>query len=158
MPFKVAVVQASPVVFDPERTLEKLPILACEAAQKGAGIVLFPEAFVSGYPRGLDFGAVVGSRTDAGREDFRRYWESGVDVPGPAVDHLARTARSKAIYLVVGVIEREAGTLYCTVLFFAPDGTFLGKHRKVMPTGSERLGGGFGAGAHAPASAPRVGD
>src|SRR5258706_6401151 len=150
MPFKVAVVQASPIVFDRERTLEKLSILAGEAAQKGARIVLFPEAFVSGYPRGLDFGAVVGSRTDAGREDFRRYWESSVDVPGPAVDHLARTARSNAVYLVVGVIEREAGTLYCTVLFFAPDGTFLGKHRKVMPTGSERLVWGFGDGSTLP--------
>ena len=150
MPFKVAVVQASPIVFDRERTLEKLSILAGEAAQKGARIVLFPEAFVSGYPRGLDFGAVVGSRTDAGREDFRRYWESSVDVPGPAVDHLARTARSNAIYLVVGVIERDAGTLYCTVLFFAPDGTFLGKHRKVMPTGSERLVWGFGDGSTLP--------
>src|SRR5882762_7963452 len=150
MSFKVAVIQASPVVFDRERTLEKLSNLAGEAAQKGARIVLFPEAFVSGYPRGLDFGAVVGSRTDAGREDFRRYWESSVDVPGPAVDHLVRTARSNAVYLVVGVIEREAGTLYCTVLFFAPDGTFLGKHRKVMPTGSERLVWGFGDGSTLP--------
>src|SRR6202040_3833388 len=86
---KVAVVQASPVVFDRERTLDKVHALAGEAAGKGAQLVLFPEAFVSAYPRGLDFGAVVGSRTDAGREDFRRYWESSVDVPGPAFDHLS---------------------------------------------------------------------
>jgi nitrilase len=148
--FTVAVVQASSVVFDRERTLEKLSGLAAQAAQKGARLVLFPEAFVSGYPRGLDFGAVVGSRTDAGREDFRRYWESSIDVPGPAVDYLARTARSNAIYLVVGVVERDAGTLYCTVLFFAPDGTLLGKHRKVMPTGAERLVWGFGDGSTLP--------
>jgi nitrilase len=148
--FKVAVVQASSVVFDRERTLEKLSGFAAQAAQKDARLVLFPEAFVSGYPRGLDFGAVVGSRTDAGREDFRRYWESSVDVPGPAVDYLARTARSNAIYLVVGVVERDAGTLYCTVLFFAPDGTLLGKHRKVMPTGAERLVWGFGDGSTLP--------
>jgi nitrilase len=148
--FKVAVVQASSVVFDRERTLEKLSGLAAQAAQKGARLVLFPEAFVSGYPRGLDFGAVVGSRTDEGREDFRRYWESSVDVPGPAVDYLARTARNNAIYLVVGVVERDAGTLYCTVLFFAPDGTLLGKHRKIMPTGSERLVWGFGDGSTLP--------
>jgi nitrilase len=147
---KVAVVQASPVFFDRERTLEKLSALAREAAQQGARLVLFPEAFVSAYPRGLDFGAVVGSRTDSGREDFRRYWESSVDVPGPAVDHLARTARSNNIYLVVGVIERDAGTLYCTVLFFAPDGNFLGKHRKVMPTASERLVWGYGDGSTLP--------
>ena len=148
--FKVAVVQASSVVFDRERTLEKLSGLAVQAAQKGARLVLFPEAFVSGYPRGSDFGAVVGSRTDEGREDFRRYWESSVDVPGPAVDYLARTVRRNAIYLVVGVVERDAGTLYCTVLFFAPDGTLLGKHRKIMPTGSERLVWGFGDGSTLP--------
>ena len=99
--------------------------------------MLFPEAFVSAYPRGMDFGSVIGARSDEGREAFRRYWESSVDVPGPAVDELARTARDYAIYLVIGVVERDRGTLYCTVLFLAPDGTYLGKHRKVMPTGSE---------------------
>jgi nitrilase len=146
----VAVVQAAPVAFDRERTLAKLHDLAGEAARQGARLVLFPEAFVSAYPRGLDFGAVVGSRTEEGREDFLRYWESSVDVPGPAVDSLARTARSHDIYLVVGVIEREGGTLYCTVLFFAPDGAYLGKHRKVMPTASERLVWGFGDGSTLP--------
>jgi nitrilase len=157
MSHKVAVVQASPVVFDRERTLEKLSSLAREAAQQGAQLVLFPEAFVSAYPRGLDFGAVVGSRTDAGREDFRRYWESSVDVPGPAVDHLSRTAQTNNIYLVVGVMERDAGTLYCTVLFFAPDGSFLGKHRKLMPTASERLVWGFGDGSTLPVFATPLG-
>ena len=146
----VAVVQASPVVFDRERTLQKVHTLAGEAARKGAQLVLFPEAFVSAYPRGLDFGAVVGSRTDQGREDFRRYWASSVDVPGPAVDALARTARSHDIYLVIGVVERDGGTLYCTALFFAPDGRYLGKHRKIMPTASERLVWGFGDGSTMP--------
>jgi nitrilase len=146
----VAVVQAAPVAFDRERTLDKLHALAGDAARQGAELVLFPEAFVSAYPRGLDFGAVVGSRTDEGREDFRRYWESSVDVPGPAVDRLARTARAHGIYLVVGVVERDGGTLYCTVLFFAADGAYLGKHRKIMPTGSERLVWGFGDGSTFP--------
>lgn len=157
MTHKVAVVQASPVMFDCERTLEKLSALAREASQQGAQLVLFPEAFVSAYPRGLDFGAVVGSRTDAGREDFRRYWESSIDVPGPAVDHLSRTARANNIYLVAGVIERDAATLYCAVLFFAPDGTFLGKHRKLMPTASERLVWGFGDGSTLPVFATPLG-
>jgi nitrilase len=148
--YKVAVVQAAPIVFDRDRTLKKASVLAAEAAAKGARLVLFPEAFVSAYPRGLDFGAVVGSRTDEGREDFRRYWESSVDVPGPAVEHLAGTARANRIYLVVGVVERDAGTLYCTVLFFAPDGAYLGKHRKIMPTASERLVWGFGDGSTLP--------
>ena len=148
--FKAAVVQASPVVFDRQRTLEKVRVLVREAVRQGAQLVLFPEAFVSGYPRGLDFGAVVGSRTDQGREDFRRYWESSVDLPGPAVDELAQTARENQIHLVIGVVEREGGTLYCCVLFFAPDGSFLGKHRKIMPTGSERLVWGFGDGSTMP--------
>src|SRR5215470_10327133 len=147
---RVAVVQAAPIAFDRERTIDKLHRLTGEAAQQGARLVLFPEAFVSAYPRGLDFGAVVGSRTDEGREDFRRYWESSVDVPGPAVDHLSRTARANHIHLVIGVIERDGGTLCCTVLFFAPDGTFLGKHRKIMPTASERLVWGFGDGSTLP--------
>ncbi len=147
---KVAVVQAASVTFDREKTLGKVHRLAREAAQQGAQLVVFPEAFVSGYPRGLDFGAVVGSRTDKGREDFRRYWESSVDVPGPAVNELARAARNNKIYLVVGVVERDGGTLHCCVLFFAPDGTYLGKHRKVMPTASERLVWGFGDGSTLP--------
>src|SRR3989442_1461405 len=127
MTSKVAVVQASPVVFDRERTIDKLSALTHAAAKQDAQLVVFPEAFISAYPRGLDFGAVVGSRTDAGREDFRRYWESSVDVPGPAVEELGRSARSNSIYLVVGVVERDGGTLYCSVLFFAPNGSFLGK-------------------------------
>src|SRR5499427_5966247 len=113
--FKAAVVQASPVIFDREKTLEKVEALASKAAREGAQLVVFPEAFVSAYPRGLDFGAVVGSRSDEGREDFRRYWESSVDVPGPAVEQIARTARNNGIYLVIGVVERDGGTLYCSV-------------------------------------------
>src|ERR1700726_4626323 len=116
--YQVAVVQAAPVAFDLKRSLQKAHSLAAEAAGKSARLVLFPEAFLSAYPRGLDFGAVIGSRSDEGREDFRRYWESSVDVPGPAVDALSRTARSHSVYLIVGVVERDRGTLYCSVLFF----------------------------------------
>jgi nitrilase len=148
--FKVAVVQASPVVFDRERTVKKVHALATEAARKGARLVVFPEAFVSAYPRGMDFGAVIGSRSDKGREQFRRYWESSIDVPGPAVEVLGETAKACQIYLVIGVIERDQGTLYCTVLFFSPDGGYLGKHRKIMPTASERLVWGFGDGSTMP--------
>jgi len=146
----VAVVQAASVAFDRKRTLEKAVDLTRDAARKGAKLVLFPEAFVSGYPRGLDFGAVVGSRSEAGREDFRRYWESAVEVPGPAVDILSKAARTNSVYLVMGMIERDGGTLYCCVLFFAPDGKLLGKHRKVMPTASERLIWGYGDGSTLP--------
>jgi nitrilase len=148
--FKVAVVQAASVAFDREKTLEKVHRLTREAAAQGAKLVLFPEAFLSAYPRGMDFGAVVGSRTEKGRKDFQRYWESSVEVPGPAVDSLGEAARTNAVFLIVGVVERDAGTLYCTVLFFAPDGNYLGKHRKVMPTASERLVWGYGDGSTLP--------
>jgi nitrilase len=148
--YPAALVQAAPVAFDLERSLEKAEALAREAAAQGARLVVFPEAFLSAYPRGLDFGAVIGSRSEEGRDDFRRYWESSVDVPGPAVDRLGRMAREHRIHLVMGVVEREGGTLYCTVLFHGPDGRLLGKHRKVMPTGSERLVWGFGDGSTMP--------
>jgi nitrilase len=147
---KVAVVQAASVAFDLERTLQKAEALASDAASQGARLLVFPEAFLSAYPRGLAFGAVVGSRSEAGREEYLRYWESSVEVPGPAVTRLSGIARHNGIYLVMGVVERDGGTLYCSVLFFAPDGTHLGKHRKVMPTASERLIWGFGDGSTMP--------
>lgn len=137
--------------------MEKLAGLTADAARQGARVVVFPEAYVSGYPRGLGFGALVGSRTDEGRELFRRYWESSVDVPGPDLDRLAEIARQNAVVLVVGVIERDGGTLYCTVLFFSAEGRYLGKHRKVMPTASERLIWGFGDGSTLPVFHTTVG-
>src|ERR1700759_5011408 len=106
----VAVVQAASVAFDRKKTLAKSLDLIRDAANQGAQLVLFPEAFISGYPRGLDFGATIGARTDAGREDFRRYFESAVDVPGPVVESLSKAARTHSVYLVMGVIERERGT------------------------------------------------
>lgn len=140
---RVAVVQASSVVFDAAATLAKVQKLTAEAAAGGAGLVLFPEAFISGYPRGISFGTVIGNRTVEGRDLFRRYWESSIDIPGPVMDKLAALAAELGIYLVVGVIERDGGTLYCTAVFVSPDG-YLGKHRKVMPTAAERLVWGFG--------------
>src|SRR5437763_2000576 len=147
MKIRAAVVQAAPAAFDRARTMEKLGGLVAQAARQGAELVVFPEAFVSAYPKGLDFGAVVGRRTREGREQFRRYFDSAVEVPGPDVDKMAALAREHRVHLVVGAIEREGGTLYCTVLFFAEDGRFLGKHRKLMPTAAERLVWGFGDGS-----------
>ncbi len=149
-PFNVAVVQSSPVVFEPKATLAKVRELTANAAKSGAKLVVFPEAFVSAYPKGLDFGARVGMRTPQGRDDFRRYFDSAIDVPGLATEQLGRAARENKVYLVIGVIERDIGTLYCTVVFFAPDGAFLGKHRKLMPTAMERLIWGFGDGSTLP--------
>jgi len=147
---RAAVIQDSPVVFNREATIEKAGTLVRKAAGQGAQLVVMPEAFVSAYPTGLDFGARVGSRTPEGREDFRRYYESALDVPGPGCDQIGRCAAEARIYLVIGVVEREGGTLYCTVLFFSPDGRLMGKHRKLMPTAMERLIWGYGDGSTMP--------
>jgi nitrilase len=147
MMVRAAVVQAAPIAFERARTLDKLGDLVAQAARQGAELVVFPEAFVSAYPKGLDFGAVVGRRTREGREQFRRYFDSAVEVPGPDVERMGGFARKHRVHLVVGAIERDGGTLYCTVLFFGEDGSFLGKHRKLMPTAAERLVWGFGDGS-----------
>lgn len=147
---RVAVVQAAPVAFDTDATLQKMKNFTEEAAAKGAKLVLFPEAFVGGYPRGMGFGATVGNRSREGREEYRAYWEAAIEVPGDACTRIGEIAARHKVYIVTGVIEREAGTLYCTVVFFAPDGSYLGKHRKLMPTGSERLIWGFGDGSTMP--------
>jgi nitrilase len=142
-----AVVQAAPVAFDRAATLDRVALWTAQAATDGAKLVVFPEAYVSGYPKGADFGAVVGSRSSEGREWFRRYYDSGVDIPGPAVDRLGEIAADNRVHLVIGVIERTHGTLYCTVLIFGEDGGLLGMHRKLMPTAMERLIWGFGDGS-----------
>lgn len=144
---KAAVIQAAPVAFELDATLDKVERLLAEA---DADLVVFPEGFIPCYPRGYAFGNVVGDRSDEGRAWFRRYWESSIDVPGPATARLGAIARDRSCYLVIGVTERGGGTLYCTALFFAPDGTLLGKHRKLMPTGSERTIWGSGDGSTLP--------
>ena len=148
---RVAVVQAAPVLFNREATVEKTCRLTADAAAGGAEVILFPEAFIPAYPRGFSFGAVVGSRSPEGRRLWERYWANAVDVPGPATQALGEAARTARAYLCVGVIERDTqfsrGTLYCTLLYFGPDGRLLGKHRKLKPTASERLIWGEGDGS-----------
>jgi len=144
---RAAVIQDSPIVFNREATIEKVGLLVNQASAQGAKLVVMPEGFVSAYPTGLDFGARVGLRQPKGRDDFKRYYESALDVPGPACDALGRTAQEAGVFLVIGVIEREGGTLYCTVLFFSSDGKMMGKHRKLMPTAMARLIWGFGDGS-----------
>lgn len=150
MAVRVAVVQAGSVLFDREATLSKAERLIAEAAAKGAQLVVFPEAFLGGYPKGEDFGARVGTRSAEGRKLFRRYFENAMDVPGPDTARLAEAAKTHKVWLVTGAIERDGGTLYCSVLFFGPDGLLAGKHRKVMPTAMERLIWGFGDGGTLP--------
>lgn len=144
---RAAVVQDAPVPFDVEATLRRVETRAREAAGWGARLAVFPEAFLGGYPKGLDFGARVGSRSPEGRRLFERYAAAAVDVPGPATQRLGALARETGLHLVVGAVEREGGTLYCSALFVGADGTLLGKRRKVMPTAVERLIWGFGDGS-----------
>ncbi|MDE3839034.1 nitrilase [Bacillus methanolicus] len=149
---RVAVVQASPVIMDLYKTIEKVRLLTTDAAKKGAKLVLFPEAYIPAYPRGMTFGTVVGSRSKKGREDWYRYWENSIFVPSKETEILGSIAKDNSVYLVIGVIEKEqlSGTLYCTVLYFGPDGTLLGKHRKLKPTASERIIWGEGDGSTLP--------
>ena len=191
-PVRVAVVQGTPRIFDVSGTLEKVRGYASDASRQGAKLCVFPEAFVSGYPRGFNFDspidvpdpapvtpsptaeelAILRDEVDPHRYTIGRsapaelrhsghfvtYWQSAIEVPGPAVDTLAGIARETSQYLVVGVTERERGTLYCTALFFAPDGTLLGKHRKLMPTGNERMYWGFGDGSTLPVFKTEIGN
>lgn len=151
---RVAVVQAASVIMDREGSTEKAVSLTLEAGEKGAKIVVFPEAFIPAYPRGLTFGAKVGSRSPEGRKDWFRYWDNSIVVPSEETDKLGEAARKAGVYLVIGVIERDnensGGTLYCSVLFFGPDGELLGVHRKLKPTASERLIWGEGDGSTLP--------
>ncbi|MFF0828695.1 carbon-nitrogen hydrolase family protein [Brevibacillus sp. NPDC003359] len=151
---RVAVVQAASVIMDLEASTEKAVSLTLEAGEKGANIVVFPEAFIPAYPRGLTFGTKVGSRSPEGRKDWFRYWDNSIVVPSEETDKLGEAARKVGVYLVIGVIERDnensGGTLYCSVLFFGPDGGLLGVHRKLKPTASERLIWGEGDGSTLP--------
>jgi len=144
---RVAVVQAGSIPFDTDACVDKAVRLMREAADIGARVIVFPEAFITGYPKGLNYGLVVGARDPAGREEFRLYLDAAIRVPGPETQRLGKAAASCGAYQVIGVIERELGTCYCTVLFFGPDGRLLGKHRKLMPTALERMIWGFGDGS-----------
>lgn len=136
---KTAVIQAAPILFNREATIEKACRLIREAGEQGCQLILLPEAFVPAYPRGFSFGMVVGSRKPEGRLLWQRYWENAVDIPGPATNLLGAAARDAQVIVSIGVIEREGGTLYCTQLTFDAEGSILGKHRKLKPTGAERL-------------------
>lgn len=148
MSVTVAVIQAAPVLFRLEESLAKIERLTRESAEQKAGLVLFPESFLPAYPRGLDFGAVVGNRSEAGREQWLQYWQQSPTVPGEIVDVLGQTARKYGVYLCVGITERaiESHTLYCSLLYFDPEGRLIGRHRKLKPTGTERVIWGEGAG------------
>jgi nitrilase len=151
---KVAVVQAASVLFNREESISKALRLIEEASSNGAELVLFPEAYIPAYPRGLTFGTVVGNRTPEGRKTWERYWDNCIKVPGRDTEVLGKAAKENNVFLVMGVIEKDSeysqGTLYCTLIYFGSDGRLLGKHRKLKPTAGERLIWGEGDGSTLP--------
>jgi len=146
---KAAVVQAESVFFKLEAGLDKTEKLVREAAGQGAQLILFPESFLPGYPRGLSFGTVVGSRSPEGRDHWLEYWNNAVAVPGPATERLGKLAKSAGAWLVIGVTERDEreGSMYCSLLYFSPEGRLVHKHRKLKPTAAERIVWGEGDGS-----------
>jgi nitrilase len=143
---RVAVAQVGSVLFDTAATLRRVEELCRSAAEQKARLIVFPEALLGGYPKGLTFGASVGRRSDTGRDLFLRYWEGAIVCPGPETAALSKLALQLRLHLVIGVVERYGGTLYCSSLLFSPQGGMIAKHRKLMPTGSERLIWGQGDG------------
>jgi nitrilase len=131
-------------------TLDAIVAYESEIRARDAALVVLPEAVLGGYPKGESFGTRLGYRLPEGRDAFARYYAQAIDVPGPETDELAALSQRTGAALVVGVIERGGSTLYCTALFFEPRAGLIAKHRKLMPTGTERLIWGQGDGSTLP--------
>jgi len=143
-----------------EATLERILAFEAEITASGAALVVMPEALLGGYPKGEIFGTRLGYRLPEGRQAYARYYQNAIDVPGPATDALAALSQRTGASLVIGVIERAGSTLYCTALYFDPAAGLAARHRKLMPTGTERLIWGQGDGSTLPVvetAAGRVG-
>jgi nitrilase len=153
-PVIVACVQAEPVIFDRNATIEKLAGLAAEVAERGARLAVFPEAFIPAYPSSSWAKALAGWSDDGAKEAFALFAREALEVPSEAERRLGEIAREHEVWLVTGVTERDParpGTLYNTLLYHAPDGTLALRHRKLVPTNHERLvwGPGDGGGLRA---------
>ncbi|KZT44489.1 carbon-nitrogen hydrolase [Sistotremastrum suecicum HHB10207 ss-3] len=142
---RASVVQTCTAAYSLPDTLNKLHRLAKLAKERdGSQLAVFPEAFIGGYPRHSTFGAVIGSRSPEGRDEFLRYHQAAIEIPSPAITRIEAIARETELFLIVGVIERDGGTLFCTAVFIDPKSGYVAKHRKLMPTASERLVWGLG--------------
>lgn len=141
MKVKVAVVQDSPVFFDKKATIDKTEDLVKHAATNNCDLVVFPESFIPGYPRGFSFGATVGSRDQNGRELYSKYYNESIDLQSEDLKVLERISKENEVYIVIGVTEKEKnnGSLFCSMLYISPEKGLLGTHRKIKPTGTERL-------------------
>lgn len=138
---RIAVVQAAPVLFDKTACTDKAVHLIAECARSGAELIVFPELFIPGYPYGMTFGFTVGARNEDGRKDWQLYCNNSIVVPGPETERLAAAAKAVGAYVSIGVSERDSvtGTLYNSNLIFRPDGSLAPVHRKLKPTGAERV-------------------
>jgi nitrilase len=143
--FTVAAVQAAYVLMDRDATMTRVEELIKDASRLGATLIVFPEAFVPGTPIWMDSVPIW----DGDEAWYARLVDQAVVVPGPTTERIGAAARSAGAYVVIGVNEREAHgtTIYNTILYFGPDGRLLAKHRKLMPTGSERTVWGMGDGS-----------
>ena len=141
LPFKIASVQAAPVVLDREATLDKACELISEAGRSGARLVVFPEAFVPTYPDWV--WRVPPGRHQILADAYAELLEQAVEIPSPATDRLCEAARRTGTYVVMGLNERNAqasnASLYNTLLYIGPEGNLLGKHQKLVPTAPERM-------------------
>lgn len=138
---KVAVVQDAPIFFDKEATLQKVETIAKQYAKEGCNLIVFPESFVPGYPRGFSFGATIGNRTDEGRQHYADYYNNSFDLETDDLTRLETLSKEQNSYIVIGVTEKQQtnGSLYCSMLYISPTKGLLGVHRKIKPTGTERL-------------------
>ncbi len=141
MKIKVCLIQDSPVFFDKQETIEKVEHLSRKHAKEGCQLIIFPESFIPGYPRGFSFGAKIGSRTNEGRNLYSEYYKNSIDIESTDLKRLEELAKSENVYLVIGVTERQSasGSLYCSMLYISPTDGLLGVHRKIKPTGTERI-------------------
>ncbi|MGI4822847.1 MAG: carbon-nitrogen hydrolase family protein [Janthinobacterium lividum] len=137
---KVGVIQATPALFDLAASVELVISWIEKGAQAGCQLLLFPESFIPCYPRGLRFDAIVGRRTDKGRDMWLNYWENSVAVGSPELARISEAIRKAGVLVALGVTEKEpiGGSLYCTLLYFDQQGVLIGTHRKLKPTGLER--------------------
>lgn len=138
---KIAVVQDAPIFFDKEATLQKVETIAKQYAKEGCNLIVFPESFVPGYPRGFSFGATIGNRTDEGRQHYADYYNNSFDLETDDLTRLETLSKEQNSYIVIGVTEKQQtnGSLYCSMLYISPTKGLLGVHRKIKPTGTERL-------------------
>ncbi|MDK3018212.1 carbon-nitrogen hydrolase family protein [Pseudodonghicola flavimaris] len=145
--FRAAVAQLASIPTDSLATAEKAAKTVREAAGNGARLIVFPEALIGGYPKGASFGAPIGIRKPEGREAYRVYYETSVRIDGPELALVAEAAAETGMVVVIGVIERDGATVYCTAVYIDGSRGIVGTHRKLMPTGGERLIWGFGDGS-----------